>query len=252
MMKFLRLLFFITGISLTCCNKADKFTPQHNPESSSETFLKILQAHGDSLFMNSTIEFQVNNTNYLLTHNHNRRIIEMTQDFGSNNHRVFYDGGNIQYFINDSLYPKSGYNQEIINLKLDVFPYLFGIPNYLKNTDTKLRNIAPQEIRNKNYLSIKAVVYNGEHTPADHYILYINPENYIVEYLSIDHHQFDNFSFRRNTNFRRINGVLFSDFYAFSISRDSTVIYNLANKFNTTELKYLNKVEYKNITIKNN
>lgn len=239
-------LIFCVLLLLASCSQT-----QNNDLTATALLSKTMEAHGAAAFYDSQIEFYHEISKYTVNYSREGRTNNSIERRVNNiDYKATYTNGLMQYYINDSLQPSTSYNNKILNTRLDAFLYTFSIPHVLNTNDVNASLLADATINKSTYYSLDIKFKEIEGVYDDHFILYIDPQTYLIKYMAIDHLiTGEVIQFRRYINFRTIQDIVFSDYYIFTPSDNSAELHNLFERFNRRDITEKGKVVLDSIRI---
>ena len=224
----------------------------HEKEEQSQTEIvnKMLQAHGKSTFDSHKITFTVGNTTYTQEQENGRAIQSFSRYKDNIEHKGTYNGGYIEYFIDGNLQEEGSYPAPMLEKSLYGFLYAANLPLSLATNDIRYRKLDEVEIRNKTYFTIQASNVEMPSKIDDQFILYINTEDFLVEYIALNHSLSGSMTqFRRLIYTRKINDVIFQDYIIFTPRDKELPLSMLFKEYNSAQLKDHRTISFQNITV---
>ena len=210
---------------------------------------RSITAYGGKPFFNSVVEFQVDDLNYKLIRKDHITDFTVNRFKDSMDLMGRYRNGLLEYYVDGQLQEMGTYNLRILRGKLDGFTYMNSIPHVLIQNAITLTRKDDITIRNKPYLVVEALWTKIDDQEQDKLYLYIQPETYQIHFTS---EQLDITGgypvFKRYLNFREVNGLLFSDYYAFA-RKDSVALDKMYLKYELADLRELDHIQLTNIEV---
>lgn len=243
-MKYLILLF--ASCLFVCC----KPKTSHSPSTAQELLSKTISHHAASSYQDKQLTFTIGDATYTSSFKEQKALYTMTRTFNNVRNHVIYDGGYLKYYKNDSLQSDDSFPYQIIERSLYGLLYSQSIPHNLTSNDITLSVLEDVTIRSKPYYTLQATSKDYQENKNNIIILYISKENYRIEYLALDYNALAlTPQFRRLTNPRRINDVLFQDTTIF-VSQDSILpLQEFYTHFNVPRLKHTKNIVLENINV---
>lgn len=242
-----KLLILILMFTIGSCKNTSQEKEEH---SQIEIVNKTFQAHGRSTFDSHKITFTVGNTTYSQEQENGRAIQSFSRYKDNIEHKGTYSGGYIEYFIDGNLQEEGSYPAPMLEKSLYGFLYAANLPLSLATNDIRYRKLDEVEIRNKTYFTIQASNVEMPSKIDDQFILYINTEDFLVEYIALNHSLSGSMTqFRRLINTRKINDVIFQDYIIFTPRDKELPLSMLYKEYNSAQLKDHRTISFQNITV---
>lgn len=244
-MKYYILSLFLLLIS---CNTK---TPAKN-EPNGPTYLQLVQKKYASIPLNDIkISFNTNkDASYTIEKKNNRSFYTMSREYNDTKYFASYDNGLIKYFINDSLQNDKSYNRLFLDVNLDAFIYNTLIPHSFKGNDILVDKLTSVTIRNKEYIPIYVHTKEIVGLKKDEFILYVEPETYVIKYIAQNFYQSNPSPvFKNFYNHRVINGILFADYYTLKPKVADLELEQLYEKFNSVDLEEIGTTLFTDIKV---
>lgn len=218
-------------VTIHSCSKPVKINNQ-------DLILKIQRTYGTSRFNNSIIHFKINDLKYTVDRTETYTLNQLERSYKGTEYKAIYNNGFITYSENDSIIPDGTYLKKIINVKLDAFLFSFSFPHILMRNDINLISSEKILIRNTYFKALTFQINQGAEVPPDKIILYIDPKTFEISYSAESLSITDGFPvFKKYLNHRRIDNILFADFYSFNAISDTIDASLLVNDYNIPNLQ---------------
>jgi hypothetical protein len=254
-MKTLYITSIISLVLLTvsCKQKNSLETNKPIEITSKELLQKAMDAHGgEQAFKSSSIDFKIEQTAFNLQYDENGRAdFKQIRQLNSETHELSYKYGLIQYTINDSVQPDDAYSKRMAEISLFGFLYTFSIPFNLTTNDVIISKQPNVTIRQKEYYTLDVQYTKIPDLPEDRFLLYINVDSYEIEYVALEHDLSGSKpQFRRMTNPKKIEGLLFQDYILFHRNDTITPLEKFYTKYNQSDLKGVRTIQFDSISVK--
>ena len=210
-----------------------------------------IESSGGEDFMNSSISFNIDDFNYQIIRQGNIQDFQVVRQVDTIQYKAIYKNGYSAYFINDINQEEIAHSRKFIETRLEGETYIFSIPHVFKQNATIVSKMEDVYIDQKKYYSLHITFKVIEDDPEDEFYLYIDQETFLVDYYA---YKFDLTGnrrlFKKAINRKNIEGIAFTDYWAFSSPVDSTALKDLYKLYNIKSLQGLAKIEYQNIAVK--
>jgi len=233
---------------LGCAQKSSKTAENPEAFTADQLYQKTLKAHGNDSFLSNKINFKIKDASYECFIDQGRYNFEMKREVNNVQNKLTYTGGYIEYRRNDTIQNIDGTRYSIVEKSIFGFPFTYFAPFTLNTNDITLTTLPDATIRSSHYYSLKATFApEGDNTTGDEIIMYINQESYVVTYFALNFNKIssDKLLFKRNTNFRHVDGILFYDYDLF-VENNPDGLNELYQKYNNASLEHLGPVEIVN------
>lgn len=219
--------------------------------SANDILQKTIKQHASSSYQDKLISFTLGDTHYTSSYSNNKALFTMNREHNSIRNKVIYDGGFLKYYKNDSLQEDGTFPYQIIERSLFGLLYSLSIPHNLTSNDIKLQLLEDVTIRSKSYYALQARNIDYQEEKDNIIILYISKQDYLINYIALDYNAIAlQKQFRRLSNPRRINDILFHDTTIF-VSQDSALaLKEYYTNYNNPRLKHTKDIVLENIEVK--
>lgn len=208
-------------------------------------------AHASTTYQNYHLSFSIDDTQYTSAYPNDRALYTMQRSYENVKNKVIYDGGYITFFKNDSLQPEGSFPYQIIERSIYGLLYSLSIPHNLNSTSIALEQLEDVTIRSKPYYVLKATSQDLQEEKDNTIILYASKKDYTLEYVALDYNALAlQKQFRRLTNPRRINTLLFQDVTIFVATDSTLALKDYYTHYNNPQLKHTKTIELQNIEVK--
>ncbi|NND88766.1 MAG: hypothetical protein HKM28_05925 [Flavobacteriaceae bacterium] len=222
------------------------------PQISADTILeKSIEAAGGEDFFHSTISFSIEDYEYVLKRDGYLTDFSLTREIDTTIYFSTYKGGLMHYYVNGVEEPESMQSRKFLDARLDGFTFLSSMPHVFNENGTIVERLENVTIQQKEYYTLR-ITYKHQEGMEDRNIfyLYIDPDTFYIDYVAFKLDVYQNFqNFRRNYNRRKIEGILFSDFYSFYPHDQSMPLDSLYHYYNKRDVREGPATEYKNISV---
>lgn len=245
-MKYFYTLLICITIS---CQQKDKTSKEINAVNLLD---RVIEQHGGQTYFSKKIGFTINDTQYSIAYPKGRALYTMERNYNEIHNKVIYDGGYLKYYKNDSLQEDNSFPYRIIERSLYGTLYGLSIPFNLNNKEYSFSLLENVTIRSQNYYVLQATSPDLQEKKTNEVLLYVAQDDYTIDYLAIDYNAIAlQKQFRRLTNDRKIDHILFQDVVIF-VAQDSTLsLDKYYTHYNNPKLKHTKTIELKNIEVQN-
>lgn len=243
-------IIFASTILLSISRCDSKNTSKQSLLDAHDMFEALKKSYGGDIFLHSIKNFNVYDFKYVLKNSGYKTDFSLTRTVDTTTYTSIYRNGYIQLFINDVLQEDNSFDRRIIDVKLDAFSFLTSVPHSLTGNEYTFSHLKDVVIRNKDYYTLLVRSTPIFDQPLDQYILYINPDTKIIDYMAYYHHISGSFNkFRRYYNHQVIDSIRFADYYEFTNDNDTIPLDQIYKSFNSATLRQLDHIQYSNIQI---
>ncbi len=242
------LVLILVALSLLSCNH--KEASDKGKTNSPEEILQLSQKkHGNDGYTKNNIQFYIETTRFQhKIENYRPKLTQTRITDDGTVHKATYYGGLIQYYINDSLQSEDRYPVQMLERSLYGLIYTSTLPLSLKGNDLKLELLQNVIIRQKEYITLK--VTNKDLQNDDVFILYLDKNNFELDYVALKHSLTSNYpQFRRFINQRPINGILFQDYIIFAPKTPELPLEEFYIQYNEASLKEIRTIKLDSIKV---
>ena len=242
----MKYLYIFIALLVFSCNDGVMEGPDAN------TILeKSINTSGASNFYNSTITFNVKELEYELYRKEHISKFTMTRRVDTILYKAVYNMGEFGYYVNGELQNQTSQAKVFFDTKLIGFVYTQSIPFVLDQNAIKVTRLKDAKIDGNTYFTVYASNKDPEMLPQDEFILYINPETYLVEFYTQKYSLFQNRQlFKKAVNPRLVNEVHFVDYQVFYEKKDSqTPLEEFYNLYNDEKLSRQDDIILENINV---
>ena len=246
-MKYLYLVLF--GLMLFNC-KEEK---SEIKLSADEIVTKSIEKSGGKAFDNSVIRFDFRDKFYVARRNIGQfSLIRMFKD-GNDSVFDLLTNNNFDRFINDSRVILEDSMKAKFSASVNSVHYFSVLPYGLNAEAVNKTLLGEEQIKKKNYYKIK-ITFNpngGGEDYEDVFVYWIDNENFKVDYLAYSYNEEDGVGmrFREAFNERYIEGIRFVDYNNYKTENNELDLFDLGEAFEENKLKFLSKIELKNIEV---
>lgn len=215
---------------------------------------KSIEASGGEDFFHSTITFSIDDLDYELKRDGLLTDFSLTKVADTVTYFSTYKGGLMTYYENDVEIPESMQSRKFLDARLDGFTFLTSIPHVFKENAVILERQDDVMIQQKPYHSLKITYKHQQDIEEKNtFFLYINPSSYIVEFIAFKFDLYQHFpNFQRLYNHRKINGILFSDYFSFYPTDQEVPLEQLYQLYNQREVREGTNIKYTDVTVEIN
>ena len=245
----MRYIYVLIAIILFSCNE------DVNSGLSAKSILqKSIDASGRENFFNSTIKFNVEELQYEIYRKEHISKYVMTRQVDTTFYKAIYEMGHFEYYVNDEIQRQTSQGKVFFDTKLEGFVYLFSIPHILDQNAVILTRLEDAEIDGKSYFAVYATFQEVEGVPQDQFILYIDPDTYLVDFYAQKYSLFMNRKkFKKAVNSRFVEDIRFTDHHVYYFKgEDNTPLDQFYKLYNDDVLNRQNDVILENILVEIN
>lgn len=244
------ILLFLTFVFSFSCAQKETTTKPNTSTTSKKLFNEILNAHGVNKFESSKVSFQIDDTQFTHIIDDGRSKITQVRTKENKIHKAQYYGGSIQYYIDNELQDDTYYPRAMLERSLYGFVFTNTIPFSLRTNDVRLKSLNDVTIRKEEHYVLEVTFTEIESDNPDRFLLYINKKNNHISYIALKHKLTSNIpQFRRLTNPRVINGILFQDYIIFTPENTTLPLDQLQQYYENADLKVVRNIDLNNIQV---
>lgn len=240
-MKYL--LLFISVFTIAC--SSDSTNPQ-------KIIDKSIEAAGGDRFLRSTIEFDFRDRHYITrrtggTFSHERIFKDSTvtiHDYLTND-GFYREINNARAAIPDSMAAK--YTRSV-NSTI----YFALLPYGLNDPAVKKKLLGKTSFDGQSYFTVQITFeqQGGGEDFNDIFLYWIHESQFTIDYMAYLYYtDGGGLRFRKATNPRKINGILFQDYINYEPKQDSVTVDMMEALYKQNALKELSRIELKNIKV---
>jgi len=211
------------------------------------------KAYNSDAFFNSTIKFNIKDLEYPLHRKGHIQDFEVVRKVDTTTYKATYSNGSTSYIVNDKELPQTSMARLFIQIKLEGISYLFSIPHVFDQNAVIPKRLEDVTIKNKEYYAVDITFTRlDEEEPENEFILYINKENFLVDYYAQDYDlaaPVKRLEFRVAHNFRTIEGITLADYFVLKSKSEDEKLSNLFKLYNDNDLEESEALKFENIEV---
>jgi len=249
-MKTLHLFLISIFIVLSSCG--DK--TRSNSDLPQTIVDKAIEVVGGNKFKNAVIDFDFRDRHYKATRNRWKFLFERIWKDSLNNYRDLISNDGYQRYVSDSLVQVPDTMVRKYSRSINAVHYFSILPYSLNDKAVNKGYLGNVDIKGKPYHKIE-VTFDKEGGGEDYqdvFVYWINKNTYEVDYMAYSYTEgaYDKgLRFREAIGRNKVNGLTFTDYNNYKPTNTHAEVYDLDSLFITNSLKFLSKIELKNIMV---
>ncbi len=227
------------------------FSCSSQPDANSITDAAIM-AHGGYRYQSSVIEFDFRDYHFSVERNGGSFAYKRTFDEPSGTVSDILNNEGFHREINGETVVLAEHDQKTFSESVSSVVYFALLPYFLNDHAVQKRYSGRSTIKGESYDKIE-VSFSKEGGGGDYtdtFTYWFHQENHTMDYLAYNYHRDDNGTrFRAAFNQRRINGILFADFYNYKGAESDTTTADYDQRFEQGELTKVSEIILENVKV---